>query len=294
MDVLQNLISDNTPNNKEFARHTATRNLAAPQSSQANEAESRNNSVQNRMVATNGRYQVNFEFNGSQHHLEVGLGLEIYVGTTAVVATSCHNGHCVITMRNGPDAYELIQTSYQPLNNNNQANLSPQGSRQGAVVKSSTADIASIERLQANRETLRQMNSLSSDLQINSSSTSSLLQSLSNLKESQERFNYSLSASHTHNVSQFTLQSCENYYCSSANEAARYTTFFSNYVGSGRHFKEKPVVANRSSFFSRGGVASDHGKKDYCDAFGNCYEGSGSNDNCRNSSSGKCESSLFK
>ncbi len=143
-----------------------------------------------------------------------------------------------------------------------------------------------IQRLQANLDTLQQMKSSSAISSL--SSNANMLQSLSNLKDSQERSTYNLTASRCDNFSQFTQNSRSTYYCNSLAEAARHTSFFSNYING--DFRERPTPVNRSSFWGSRSH-NDPGKSGYCDAFGNCYGGA---DNCRDSSSGKCESSLFK
>ncbi len=113
-------------------------------------------------------------------------------------------------------------------------------------------------------------------------------QIINNLKElrdnDQQLKNYSLD-NLRNDFSRFTNTSKPTYYTSSANEAVKYTQFYSNYIN--MNFCEKIQIDNTTSFFcgNNGSIGSK-----YCNSrFGNC---SNTSNKC-GSSSNTCKSSLF-
>jgi hypothetical protein len=128
------------------------------------------------------------------------------------------------------------------------------------------------------------------------SSTNQMLNSLQNLNTTQKNFHQNLASTRNIDFSQFTNQSRQTYHFDTASEAARYTTFHSNYFNG--DFRERPVPVNNYSFFSGWDPSGKDGwgKSGHCDSrFQNCSSsfGGGASD-CRDSGSSKCESSLFK
>jgi hypothetical protein len=269
----------------------------------------------NHISGCNDRYQVTFQFNGHQRTLEVGLGLEINVGNenNQLVSTFCGNGHCVITMRNGPDAYAEIYASYQPLNDGNHANashaiinssnassttLNAAESTRHAVCLANhagalqlSADNASIERMQNNLKELSKANPGSENkslaLTTSTSSTRQMLGNLNALKDNQQSLSRCLATNRCKDFSQFTNASRPTHYLNSAEEADRYLRFYSNYINMDFRERPKPVYSGFSMWGGKGDTAGKH-----CDSrFQNC-QSSSSND-CQSNNSNTCKSTLF-
>jgi len=226
------------------------------------------------------RYQINFKFNGQNHTLEVGHGLEINVGAknNSVVSTSCKNEVCDVTLRAGDDKYTQIQVPYKPLSNNT-----------ALSTLYATPTDSGRDCLQ-NHITALSKTSSSSSLALTGSSHSIILGHLQNLQDNQNKFNLCLESTRCENYSKFTNPSPPIRYVNTKKEADRLNIFGFNFF-SGK-FCETPKLESNQSFSFFGGESNGGGKSGHCDSrYQNC--GSSSSNDCRSGDSKGCSSSLF-
>ncbi len=210
-------------------------------------------------TTTDTRYQVNFEFEGRNRSLEVGLGLEIHMGAegSRLVSTQCQQGSCIITLRQGTDSYMEIRAPYQALNSSSH--------------ESSTSSVISA---------LRTSNDIAERCREN----------VTSLQRSQRDFTQAASL-HLGNVNlpQFSSTSRPSI-CYTDNLNYQTALANSQFTFSTAYQPRKCTSSFFSSFSDSGG---GEGRK-HCDSrFQDCSNSFSDNADCRDSGESKCKSSLF-
>lgn len=168
-----------------------------------------------------------------------------------------------------------------------QTQTAPASAHQEAIYGSAIARVAASSRGSEGHSIFSPARSEPAVLQ---ASTERLLDNLKGLRSSQydSRAYFALGNA---GLSQFTGYKPTTHYFSSQAQADYWNTFASGYGSFEKTPEPVYSVWGGSSFFGGGG---DRGGKSYCDPrSGNCY-GSGGGGSCRDSSSDRCSSSLFK